>query len=52
MEESDEFEAVDVEVTRNRPTFEKCNIGQVSLSPSGRTPTSFGKRSGLSMRTT
>jgi hypothetical protein len=32
-EESDEFRAVDVEVTRNRPTFDKVRLSQVFPNP-------------------
>lgn len=35
---SDEFDAVDVEVTRNRPTFEKCDIGQIFIDPKWNKP--------------
>jgi hypothetical protein len=42
-EESDEFEAVDVEVTRNRPTFEKCRLGQVFPCPKWRAPNQIWK---------
>lgn len=42
-EESDEFEAVDVEVTRNRPFFEKCNIGQVFVDPKWCNPNQLWK---------
>jgi hypothetical protein len=42
-EESDEFEAVDVEVTRNRPTFEKCNLGQVFVDPKWHSPNQLWK---------
>jgi hypothetical protein len=41
--ESDEFEAVEVEVTRNRPTFEKCNLGQVFVDPKWRAPNQIWK---------
>jgi hypothetical protein len=42
-EASDEFEAVDVEVTRNRPTFEKCNLGQVFIDPKWNSPNQLWK---------
>ena len=42
-EESDEFEAVDVEVTHNRPIFEKCNLGQVFVDPKWRAPNQIWK---------
>jgi hypothetical protein len=41
--ESDEFEAVDVEVTRNRPTFEKCDLGTVYVDPTWRNPNQLWK---------
>ena len=41
--ESDEFEAVDVEVTRNRPTFEKCELGTVFVDPTWKTPNRIWK---------
>jgi hypothetical protein len=37
-EESDEFEAVDVEVTTNRPTFDKCRLSQVFPNPKWNKP--------------
>jgi hypothetical protein len=42
-EESDEFEAVDVEVTRNRPVFEKCKLGEVYVDPTWASPNQFWK---------
>jgi hypothetical protein len=42
-EESDEFEAVDVEVTRNRPVFEKCELGTVFVDPTWRSPNQIWK---------
>lgn len=42
-EESDEFEAVDVEVTKNRATFEKCEIGTVFVDPTWNTPNNIKK---------
>ena len=42
-EESDEFEVVDVEVTRNRPVFEKCNLGQVFVDPKWKSPNQLWK---------
>lgn len=36
--ESDEFEAIDVEVTHNRPTFEKCELGTVFVDPRWASP--------------
>lgn len=42
-EESDEFEAVDVEVTRNRPTFEKCELGTVFVDPKWKSPNQIWK---------
>jgi hypothetical protein len=41
--ESDEFEAVDQEITRNRPTFEKCDIGQVFVDPKWNKPNQLWK---------
>lgn len=37
-EESDEFEAVDEEITYNRPTFEKKELGQVFFDPTWAAP--------------
>jgi hypothetical protein len=42
-EESDEFEAVDELVTRNRPTFEKCELGEVFIDPKWRNPNQLWK---------
>ena len=42
-EESDEFEAIDVEITRNRPTFEKCELGTVFCSPTWASPNQIWK---------
>lgn len=36
--ESDEFEAIDVEVTHNRPTFEICELGTVFVDPTWHSP--------------
>ena len=41
--ESDEFEAVDVEVTRNRPIFEKCELGSVFPAPTWNRPNQLWK---------
>jgi len=41
--DSDEFEAVDVEITRNRPTFEKCELGTVFPGPSWKNPNQIWK---------
>jgi ligand-binding SRPBCC domain-containing protein len=41
--ESDEFEAVDVEITRNRPTFEKCELGSVFIDPTWKNPNQLWK---------
>ena len=41
--DSDEFEAVDVEVTRNRPTFEKCELGTVFVDPKWNSPNQLWK---------
>jgi hypothetical protein len=32
-EDSDEFEVVEVEITKNRPIFEKCELGDVFVDP-------------------
>ena len=42
-EESDEFQAVDVEVTRNRPVFEKCRLGTVFVDPTWVNPNQLWK---------
>jgi len=42
-EASDEFEAIDVEVTRNRPTFEKCELGTVFIDPTWKNPNQLWK---------
>lgn len=42
-EASDEFEAIDVEVTRNRPTFEKCELGTVFIDPTWKSPNQLWK---------
>jgi hypothetical protein len=42
-EESDEFEAVDVEVTHNRPVFEKVNLGEVFIDPKWAAPNQLWK---------
>jgi hypothetical protein len=42
-EDSDEFEVIDVEVTRNRPIFEKCNLGEVFVDPKWRSPNQIKK---------
>jgi hypothetical protein len=42
-EESDEFEAIDVEVTHNRPTFEKCELGTVFIDPTWNSPNQLWK---------
>jgi hypothetical protein len=42
-EESDEFEAIDIEVTRNRPTFEKCELGTVFVDPTWNSPNQLWK---------
>ena len=41
--DSDEFEAVDIEVTRNRPTFEKCELGTVFVDPKWNSPNQLWK---------
>jgi hypothetical protein len=42
-EESDEFEAVEEEVTRNRPTFEKLDLGEVFVDPKWKNPNQLWK---------
>jgi hypothetical protein len=42
-QDSDEFEVVEVEVTRNRPTFEKCEIGTVFVDPTWKSPNQIWK---------
>ena len=42
-EDSDEFEATDVEVTRNRPVFEKCELGTVFIDPTWNSPNQLWK---------
>ena len=42
-EDSDEFEAVEVEITRNRPTFEKCELGSVFIDPTWKSPNQIWK---------
>jgi hypothetical protein len=42
-EASDEFEAIDVEVTYNRPTFEKCELGTVFVDPTWKAPNQIWK---------
>ena len=42
-EASDEFEAIDIEVTRNRPTFEKCELGTVFVDPTWNSPNQLWK---------
>jgi hypothetical protein len=42
-EESDEFDVVEVEVTRNRPVFEKCKLGQVFVDPKWCSPNQIWK---------
>jgi hypothetical protein len=41
--ESDEFEVVEEEVTHNRPTFEKCELGEVFIDPKWRNPNQLWK---------
>ena len=41
--ESDEFEAIDVEITRNRPTFESCELGTVFIDPTWKSPSQLWK---------
>jgi len=40
---SDEFEVVDIEVTHNRPTFEKCELGTVFPDPTWNSPNQLWK---------
>jgi hypothetical protein len=42
-EESDEFEAYEIEVTHNRPTFEKMELGRVFPDPTWRKPNQIWK---------
>lgn len=42
-EASDEFEAIDMEVTRNLPTFEKCSLGSVIIDPTWASPNQIKK---------
>jgi len=42
-EESDEFEVIDIEVTHNRPTFEKCELGTVFIDPTWNSPNQLWK---------
>lgn len=42
-EASDEFEAIDIEVTRNRPVFEKCNLGEIFVDPTWANPNQIWK---------
>jgi hypothetical protein len=41
--ESDEFEVVEEEVTHNRPTFEKCELGEVFIDPKWKNPNQLWK---------
>ena len=41
--QSDEFEAVDVEITKNRPIFEKCELGTVFVDPTWNSPNQIWK---------
>jgi hypothetical protein len=41
--QSDEFEVKDVEVTHNRPVFEKCNLGEVFVDPTWEKPNQLWK---------
>lgn len=41
--ESDEFEAIDVEVTHNRPTFEICELGTIFVDPTWHSPNQINK---------
>ena len=42
-EESDEFEVKEVEVTRNRPIWEKCELGEIFVDPKWRSPNRIWK---------
>jgi len=41
--QSDEFEVVDVEITKNRPVFEKCELGTVFIDPTWNSPNQIWK---------
>ena len=41
--QSDEFEVVDVEITKNRPIFEKCELGTVFVDPTWKSPNQIWK---------
>ena len=41
--ESDEFEVTDVEITKNRPIFEKCELGTVFVDPTWNSPNQIWK---------
>jgi hypothetical protein len=41
--QSDEFEVVDVEITKNRPVFEKCELGTVFVDPTWHSPNQIWK---------
>ena len=41
--QSDEFEVVDVEITKNRPIFEKCELGTVFVDPTWNSPNQIWK---------
>jgi hypothetical protein len=41
--QSDEFEVVDVEITKNRPIFEKCELGTVFIDPTWNSPNQIWK---------
>lgn len=42
-EAADEFEVVDVEITTNRPIFEKCELGDVFVDPKWKSPNQIWK---------
>ena len=41
--QSDEFQVVDVEITKNRPIFEKCELGTVFVDPTWNSPNQIWK---------
>ena len=41
--QSDEFEVVDVEITKNLPIFEKCELGTVFIDPTWNSPNQIWK---------
>ena len=49
--ESDEFEIKDIEVTKNRPFFERCELGEVLVDPGWRDPNEIQKAKFVIRRT-